>query len=68
MICECDILLKGGFLYIVLGLCCNFLIYFNILMKIYLYINDVEIVLENYFFFIFLLYDVFLRRVKFFIL
>lgn len=52
MICECDILLKGGIFYIVLGLCCNFLIYFNILMKIYmyLYINDVEIVLENYFF------------------
>lgn len=53
MICECDILLKGGIFYIVLGLCCNFLIYFNILMKIYLYINDVEIVFENYFFYIF---------------
>lgn len=64
MTCECDILSKGGFLHIALGLCRNLLIHFNILMKTHLYINDAEIASENHFFFIFPLYDAFLRRAK----
>lgn len=50
MTCECDILSKGGFLHIALGLCRNLLIHFNILMKTYLYINDAEIASEKHFF------------------
>lgn len=64
MTCECDILSKEGIFHVALGLCRNLLIHFNILMKTYLYINDAEIASENHFFFIFPLYDAFLRRAK----